>query len=512
MNQMYQIQITMTLQEPLVLSQSNATSGAHETLNYIPGATLLGSLAAKAYQDFKKQGFARDIFHSGKVRFKNAYPLADSRPTQPVPMCLHYDKLDKKNLRNYLQQVFNIEDDGKVIQGKQQREGFIQFDEKINIHKPKKSLQMRTAIGEKTGTAQTGQLFGYQMLNEGILFQTQIDCDESAHADAILDVLNAQKHLFIGRSRTAQFGRVAIEVEKISPNTTKAPIVKINHQDHLVLWLASDLALYNANGQPCLAPSMEDLGLVSQATLVADKSFIRTRQFAPFNGYRRSYDLERQVIEKGSVLTYKLDSEWQPEDLIHLQAGLGCYVESGLGQVVLSEDFLALLQKERPELNEHQTTGSLSISKPQNSTLLKFLEAKVSEQNSSQKHLEVLNKATEELIALYQSARKYNNIQAGRAYGPTKTQWGDIRGRGNFATSDQLMHDLFESKDAYIKTNDEAWGISNGSQTFREWLENYVKNNSTELIRDLCAKISNHKSLLNLMAGHATSLNALEKK
>lgn len=371
---------------------------------------------------------------------------------------------------------------------------------------------MRTAIGEKTGTAQNGQLFGYQMLNEGIQFQTQIDCEETVHADVIHDVLSAQKHLFIGRSRTAQYGRVAIKVEKISPAALKAPIVKINSQDHLVLWLASDLALYNANGQPCLAPSMADLGLTSQATFVADKSFVRTRQFAPYNGYRRSYDLERQVIEKGSVLTYRLDSEWQPEDLIHLQAGLGCYVESGLGQVVLSEDFLALLQTERPELNKHQTTESPTVSKPQNSTLLKFLEAKASEQKSSQKHVDVLNKAIDELLALYQSARKYNNIQAGRAYGPTKTQWGDIRGRGNFATSDQLMHDLFESKNAYIKANDEAWGISNGSQTFREWLQHYVKNHSAELIRDLCAKISNHKPLLNLIAGHETSLNALENK
>lgn len=509
---MNQIQITLTLKEPLVLSQNNATSGAHQTLDYIPGATLLGSLAAKAYSDLQSQGMARDIFHSGKVRFKNAYPLLECRPTQPVPMCLHYDKLDKKNLRNYLQKLFSIEEDGMVIQGKQQREGFIQFDEKITLNKPKKSLQMRTAIGEKTGTAQTGQLFGYQMLNAGIQFQAQIDCEEAAHADAIYHILSAQKHLFIGRSRTAQYGRVAIEVEKISPAPSKAPIIKIDNQEHIVLWLASDLALYNEKGQPCLAPNMEDLGLTSQATFIADKSFVRTRQFAPYNGHRRSYDLERQVIEKGSVLTYKLDGEWQQDDLINLQTGLGCYVESGLGQVVLSEDFLALLQEERPFYDEEQSTEPATVSKPHNSTLLKFLEEKVNGQAISQKQITVLDNAIEELITLYQTARKYNNIQFGRAYGPTKTQWGDIRGRGSFTTSEQMVQDLFESKDAYIKANDEAWGISNGTQTFRDWLNNYVKNHSAVLIRDLCAKISNHKPLLNLMAGHEQSLNALEKK
>ena len=64
--------LILTPTERAAFSARAATEGDHQTLNYIPGAALLGWAAARLYDDMEDP-FC--VFHSGAVRFSNALPL-----------------------------------------------------------------------------------------------------------------------------------------------------------------------------------------------------------------------------------------------------------------------------------------------------------------------------------------------------------------------------------------------------------------------------------------------------
>lgn len=501
------IQIKLTLQEPLVISQSNATEGAHQSLDYLPGATLLGAMAAKHYADLKKAGLAYDVFHSGKVRFQNAFPFFAGSQSNPTPLSFHYDKLGNKlEPLNYLHKHFT---DGK--QGKQHRTGYIvNHQQDLFIYEPSKTLQMRTAIDAKKGTAQEGQLFGYQTLKAGECFLAKIDCDTDDLEVTLRSILNKQKEILIGRSRSAQYGRVALEVLPDAENAIQEPVIKLQNQqketkNHLVLWLASDMAIYNQYGQPTLSPTLQELGLSAQGTFVSEKSFVRTRQYAPYNGFRRSYDLQRQVLEKGSILTYQLNEALSDTDLQTLAQGLGAYTESGLGQVVL-DGAIKQLKDSDPKLTEWEETKKDSNhqvdSKP--TDLINYLNQQHAQTIESSENSIKIDEELQQLIKLYQSARKYNGAQKGTVCGPTKTQWGMIRQSAtNTKGSSQLMEVLFDSNNGLVKGNDEHWSISTGSNSFYAYLVSLTEAHTPTFIRGLAFKVTQNQTLLNLMEGKA---------
>jgi hypothetical protein len=423
-----------------------------------------------------------------------------------MPLSLHFDKLgEKKQPINYLHKTFapKQEEDPnaikKVIQGKQHRKGYIapHTDNQAWFIEPEKTLQMRTAINPEQGTAQEGQLYGYQLLKAGTQYLAQISCDDAELAQQLQQKLQQQDTLLIGRSRSAQYGKVQLTVETAKTNQANKPIINIKGEDHLVLWLASDMAIYNQHGQPTLAPFLHDMGLQVQGEFVSKKSFVRTRQYAPYNGFRKSYDLERQVLAQGSILTYKLNGELTDADLQTLQQGIGAYTENGLGQLVLDDSF-KLLQLGDICLHEFKAQSQTQTVPKPNSALIAYLEEQVELRIMQTKYAQQIDELLKELHNLYQSARNYNGIMPGQAFGPGKTQWGAIRNEATLAKSKQ---DLYNKLQNFIKTGDEAWDISTGNNNFRTWLLKQVEQQEPQLIRGLAFKVTQDKTLLNKMEG-----------
>ena len=494
------IKIKLTLQEPLVISLSNATEGAHQSLDYIPGATLLGAMAAKHYAKLKAENLAYDIFHSTKVRFHNAYPYIYNMPSKPIPLSLHYNKLgEKREPLNYLHQHF---ENGE--QGKQHRKGYIAKSQATSFfYEPSKTLQMRTAIDANKGTAQEGQLFGYQMLKAGESFVANIDCDNEHLETKLRDMLSQQKEILIGRSRSAQYGRVSLEVLPPISKTVEAPIIKIKDKNYLVLWLASDMAVYNQYGQPTLSPNLQELGLSDCGVFDSSKSFVRTRKYAPYNGFRRSYDLERQVLAKGSVLSYELTSDLTETDLQTLSQGLGVYTESGLGQIVLDEAFLQL-EARQAELTEWEQVAKTSNQPSKTTDLIQYLQMKCDEAQATGEDANKIDEQLKVLTKLYQSARNFNGAQKGSVCGPTKTQWGMVRQQATNAKDNaSLVEALFDAEEGAIRANDEHWSVSTGNTSFMTYLQDAIKEANPQLIRGLAFKVTQNKELLNLMEGKA---------
>jgi hypothetical protein len=144
----------------------------------------------------------------------------------------------------------------------------------------------------------------------------------------------------VGRSRSAEYGLLA--TEKIR---SQVALPQPDTGSNLIIYCVSDLALSDsANGSPVLAPAGSYFG-VPVACLQEEQSYLRIRRYAPFNGKRRRFDVERQVIAKGSVLVFKTDSALTKDELDALQArlerGVGLYRQDGLGQVLVNPPFLS---------------------------------------------------------------------------------------------------------------------------------------------------------------------------
>lgn len=142
--------------------------------------------------------------------------------------------------------------------------------------------------------------------------------------------------LLLGRSRTAQYGQAHCEVSLAAQTTQHAEPVDPHS---VVFWLQSDLALQDEYGQPVLLPEARHFGFDGQ--FQPERSFLRFRSYSPYNSHRRAYDTVRQVITQGSVLSFTVDQPLSGEQMAQWKAGIGCYRECGLGQVLVNAPLLS---------------------------------------------------------------------------------------------------------------------------------------------------------------------------
>ena len=331
-----------------VISERTATTGGHRSLDHIPGGCLLGAAAARLYDHLGNDAFT--VFHSGKVRFGNAYPLsATGQRTLPVPLAWHAPKGEElhgsvagvKNLVRATEQHFQAWDE-QGDQQKQLRSGFFSPDgELVNAGK---RYRLKTAVDRhRLGMSEERQLFGYESLAAGSLWHFCIDFDDTVSTEVVDQVTKAlHGQIRVGRSRSAEYGLL---------QTTRVE-VQDHHQTfgaggEIVLYCASDLALAdNVTAAPVLTPAGDHFGL-SGVTFLAEKSYLRVRSYAPFNSTRRHFDLERQVIAKGSVLVFRAAPATTvdlPALVARLKRGIGLYRQEGLGQVLLNPGFLESFQ------------------------------------------------------------------------------------------------------------------------------------------------------------------------
>ena len=485
---MQRLTLTLTIQDPIVISQNSATEGTHQSLDYIPGANLLGAFASKTYSSIKNSDKinAFDIFHSGKVRFGHAFPMYEQQASYPMPICLHYLKGEDK-LQAY-NQLHNLPNNIAGKQTKQHRKGYVTAQ--AMLINPTKDLHLRTAINNQTATAKSGQLFGYQSIKAGTTYQAHIDIDDQQTCDFIETEFKKIKQIRVGRSKTAHYGRIKItNIKKSTLDQPNIQTIKINHTEYLVLWLASELIAYNQQGQPTLTPSLQNLGLplLNNNTIELDKakSWIRTRKHSPYNSFRRSYDMEQQAIEQGSILVYPI-ADLTKEQLQILKEGLllglGCHTETGHGQVVpLDNELLELFKTGNIQLNKPKKTENKVPNK--NTSLTSLLNQQHQKIRVSSAHNQSVNNAIIELAELYQNTRNYLAIDSTIPVGPSNTQWGRIRdffNQNHQLTKSQILEQLFSSNTAIIKSTDEEWQAGTNTTNFSKFIQKQIDSREDE--------------------------------
>ncbi len=460
-------QLTLELLEDAVLSARSATLGGHRSLDYIPGAVLYGVCASRLYGSLGKNAFL--VFHCDKVRFGNGYPVAANGTTgYPIPFSWHkikgetFTKDDDRLIDG--EKIFSGKtEDGKQL--KQLRDGYV-TPEGLYLE-PKTTFRMKTAINPVDGTAAEAQLFGYEAIEAGQKFHASLDFDDDISEDLIKQIRESlDGTIYIGRSRSAQYGKVKCSVEQVEVRAAPS-----HSGGTLSLFLVSDLCLEDENGMPALWPSPTLFGLKT-GRFDAENSFLRFRYYSPYNMARRHYDNERHVIQQGSVVTFQDISS--TEDLSHLIEGLGNYRCNGLGQVFIQPEWVL-----KPGSDIFPDAELSSPPKPPEEPqepLVAWLKSRVKTGSARKTDRRLAEEMNRELEKIYVSARKYAGEPAGTLVGPGKTQWGLVLDAGKRFANDKEK--LLKELEKICGSSDQAWSCETGvhqNPTFEKWLLNFFK-------------------------------------
>jgi len=491
---MHKFSLQLQLLDDVVLSASSATEGAHASLDYIPGASLLGWAASRLYQTLESKD-AWLLFHSGKVRFGHGLPMASqSGAALPMPACLHYAKGKAWRVEDSLvqEQVFNLihHTPASGVQYKQLREGYLTPDGLL--HYPEKSLSMKTAINPDTGRAAESQLFGYEALLAGQRFTTTITADADV-PEALFEKLreSCKGIMHLGRSRSAQYGRVeAIETDKAAGMSGQSDCLA----DALTLWLTADMALYR-NGQPLLKPEPGDLGMPA-GRLVAEKSFVRSRRYAPYNAKRRAPDLERQVLAAGSVLHFELD---ELVNTATLPDSFGLFRECGLGAVLINASLLATAH---PAFGAAAEIAVAPAVEAPDHPLVHWLQGESASMTRATRIHGRVEALMGELTHLYGTAA---SMAATNDVGPKPSQWGRVRVIAEQADGLDRLKSLLFGNDGVCKAQDEAWcqpaQLKERFVTFRSWLQERVDNEARQDVASIISLLARDAAAIQSQKG-----------
>lgn len=360
--------LVLTANEPAIFSTRAATEGQHDTMRHPTGAALLGWAAGGGRYDRFADPFT--IFHSGLVRFSNALPVtASGCVAYPVPRILakrkHHPRVADDDTGRLDTEAVTVgfDPDEKDEQcRKVQREGLkhVFVTGAGEVLAPLTGARLRTAIVK--GRAADGQLFGYTHIDprDAPRYVATIEAERTPRRDddwpKLLDAFRGHT-LRLGRAAgTGYGGAYTCEVYENAASALVWPLGTIAaNATRVRVWALSDLALCDADGAPCFLPAAAMLGLPPGGVHDSADSAIGVRRYAPWNGHLQRRDLERQVIEAGSVFTFTYK---QPlPTMARQKATVGQFQESGLGRILVAP-LLLDGQDGRREPGDRPTLGA----------------------------------------------------------------------------------------------------------------------------------------------------------
>lgn len=390
----------------LVISTASATEGVHGSLDFIPGGCFLGVAASRLYGAGGDRAWR--LFHSGKVRFGDAHPSVGGVRGLRVPAALFRPKVGGEE--RYVHH--RVEDFGKLLnlQLKQCRDGFYAFgpDAATQVD-VSRAFAIKSAYDAEKRRSEDEKMFGYESIARGteFLFEVEFDDDALDLRDDVVAALLGERR--VGRSRSAQYGLVRIEVARFDSASTS-----VGRQGEVVVYADGRLIFFDADGMPTFRPTPSQLGIdAPDASIVWGECQVRTFQYAPWNFKRQAFDADRCGIEKGSVFVVKSATAMSGT------AYVGAYRNEGFGKVVYNPDFLDVvpgknglsrLQFRKAEVGENAPGTRRAVDTP----LLSFLRRERGRAGRT--------------AAAYKLADEFVKVNGGLFRGEVfASQWGTIR-------------------------------------------------------------------------------------
>lgn len=493
MGKMY---FTAELLDDIVLSQRTATVGDHKSLDYIPGSVFLGIVASRLYDSMGENAW--EIFHSSKVRFCNAYLRVCKKRSLPMPLSLHAEKVPRrgkeKSILNFIYSDPELKK--KEIQYKQNRSGYVHVgrEGKIIIVSPEKTSRMRTAVDPKTGTAAKSQLYGYESLNSGQCFVGKIEWDDdvSEIISTVLEIFKSGQEVRIGRSKTASYGRV-----KLSETNMEEKVAKDLSGKNFSIIAVSDLCLKNPEtGMPELNMMPSFLGLGDDWELDKEKSFSRPSCICQYNSYRKEIEMQKTLVSKGSVFTFKsrsnkdLTEEESQRVLLAVENGIGEAKGQGFGEIAVFNFEKEYIKEDTDE--KFSCADEVQDKNNNEQVWLEWLNPVFVSKNVENK----VKDAVAEFVNLckyIKDSRKFNDEDK---FWPRDAQWGRILDAAiRCKTRIELSNYLFKGKNPVIKeiTITKTEKIEKEKNPDKEW--NYKASQDGKTLRDWLMKFIDAKDL-----------------
>lgn len=475
------------LLDDVVLSQRTATVGDHKSLDYIPGSVFLGIAASRFYSQMGENAWT--VFHTSKVRFCNAYPMAGKSRTVPMPLSFHSEKVPRSGKEKTVLNFVFPEKKEEKIQYRQNRNGYVCFNkEKLNILSPSKTSRMRTAIDAKTGTAAKSQLYGYESLDAGQNFIGKLEWNDSVSeiVAPIVDFFKAKQIVHAGRSKTASYGRVELSEINIEKSATE----NLTGKSFSIL-AVSDICLKNpVTGSPEMNLSPAFLGLGDNWKLDRTKSFARPSSLFQYNSKRKEIEMQKTLISKGSVFTFVSDSELTTDEkqkvLDVVKNGVGEGKGQGFGEISIfniGKEFV------KEDLDKKSIIVEPNLTADENKWL-EWLKPVFVSKNVEEK----VKKAVSEFVNLCKAIKTFQTFDDETVFWPGNAQWGRILDVSRACNSKgNLYNQLFEGENPIIKpitksqterngdtkekNPDKEWNYeaSPNGDTLRKWLMKFVK-------------------------------------
>lgn len=433
--------------EPLILVKKEKTEQSTETLDYIPGNTFRGIVAADLFANKDDSQKIDDVLFNGKVQFGDAHLVIKDQRSYQIPATIYKDGEGK--LFNY---HWLTDNDLKTLKKlKQYRRGyFIASDDNIVIKnievgdRMKGSRNIENRSSEKTG------LFMYRYIKKGQVFEFEVKSDDNNHFEIIKELLD-KKIKFFGKAKGAEFGgAIKIEFKEEEPSQKKVTT------KGTILYAESNLCFLNKYGEFTATPSAEQLTGIKGIVIDWEKSQLRFRTFMPYNNFRQNWDAERLIIEKGSVFVFKKVDENDKSEIEFnadfLNKGIGCFLTEGYGRVLVNPAFLLEREvafvpmtgptnKESDEIaSENQKTDPTND--VSDNEILNYLEDKYKETR--------LNSLIQEKVDGFIKSKSFTEKI-------TPTQWSNIF----TATTQATLQAKNENKDFNI-LNNLLFNIDNG--------------------------------------------------
>jgi hypothetical protein len=259
-------------------------------------------------------------------------------------------------------------------------------------------------------------------------------------------------------------------IEKTEKQYSLPSVFSGKKGDEVTIYADTPLAFFNEYGLPRYEVKAEDFGLTG--IVCWERCQLRTRQYSPWNGKRKTRDADRLVIDKGSVFVIHLTGDCTSDKM---QQGVGAFRNEGLGQVIFNPSFL-----------KGDETGNLYGLKLKNKTVIPQKQKLDTPDNNAKLSPaeNLLNKLLENEAAKDKARRNnYDLINGfiqnnGRAFKEiSNSQWGNIRQKAFEARGDKnyLLKVLFgKDKKGYLMHGQmaELWERKGRRKKLEDFIEN----------------------------------------
>lgn len=244
---------------PVIISTIGGDTSLTPTHDYLPGTSILGAFVSRYVLLTKQRGADTAALHlddtffrwclSGSLSFGNAYLVARGEYKEyellPTPLSLEQER-DSKTVYNLLSA------DGPLDVKTDPVGAFCAFEgSHLIVEAPEKELHFHhTRADRLRGRSTEGELFSFEALSAGQVFAGQI-LGEQQELEKLKAFFGNRFQASLGRSRSAQYGQVEMELGAIETAGTAAQAWNdLSGEKEVVIQLTSPAILRNELGFP----------------------------------------------------------------------------------------------------------------------------------------------------------------------------------------------------------------------------------------------------------------------